>query len=148
MHVEDIDWTALDGTAAALERERIGDGEPSFVCGVAGLQFHDYFEDDGLGGRIVPRAGDRLHTVRAPVKPYDGNAIEVWWRNQHRLGHLPRPVARALAAEVDAGSPLRAYVVAPGNGGSWSLRVLLVGEAVRALAPVRRPRAEGGIHAP
>ena len=37
--------------------------------------------------------------------------------------------------------------VEPGDGAALSLRVLLVGEAVRALAPVRRPRVEGGIHA-
>ena len=41
--------------------------------------------------------------------------------------------------------------VEPGGGGAWILRVLRVlrvGEAVRALAPVHRPWAEGGIHAP
>ena len=37
--------------------------------------------------------------------------------------------------------------VEPGDGAALSLRVLRVGEAVRALAPVRGLWAEGGIHA-
>ena len=37
--------------------------------------------------------------------------------------------------------------VEPGDGAALSLRVLRVGEAVPALAPVRGPWAEGGIHA-
>ena len=37
--------------------------------------------------------------------------------------------------------------VKPDGGGAWNLRVLRVGEAVRALAPVHRPWAAGGIHA-
>ena len=38
--------------------------------------------------------------------------------------------------------------VEPGDGAALSLRVLRVSEAVRAPAPVHRPWAEGGIHAP
>ena len=101
-----------------------------------------------LDGTILSQAGDHLHTVWAPQNPYDGNAIELWWRNRHRLGHLPRTVAQALAPKIDEDLPLRAYVVEPADGGTWSLRVLLVGEAVHALAPIRRPWVEGGVHAP
>ena len=100
-----------------------------------------------LDGTILSQAGDHLHTVWAPQNPYDGNAIELWWRNRHRLGHLPRTVAQALASRIDEGLPLRVYAVEPADGGTWSLRVLLVGKAVRALAPIRRPWVEGGVHA-
>ena len=50
-------------------------------------------------------------------------------------------IARAPQTDRDVSA------VEPGGGGAWILRVLLVGEAVRALAPVGRPWAAGGIHA-
>ena len=40
-----------------------------------------------------------------------------------------------MAGLMDAGQALRAYVLHPGDGSQWSLRVLLVGEAARVLRP-------------
>ena len=84
-----LNWSALTNTPVALEQERVENGEPVASCGVAGLQYYSYRRDDGLGGRISPQAGDRLVLVREPDNRHDRNAVEVWWRNQHRLGHLP-----------------------------------------------------------
>ncbi|KMO36209.1 HIRAN domain-containing protein [Methylobacterium ajmalii] len=120
----------LAGADAAIEADRIRAGEPWAGCEIAGLQFYDY-EREGLDGDPVrPRAGDRLVLVRAPDNEHDPRAVEVWWRNDIRLGHLPRGVAREVAPHMDAGAPLRAYVSDPGTGEAWSARALLVGPAV------------------
>ncbi|MCF4127887.1 HIRAN domain-containing protein [Methylobacterium sp. SyP6R] len=123
----------LEGADAAIEADRIRAGEPWAACEIAGLQFYDY-STEGLDGEPVrPRAGDRLVLVRAPENRYDPRAVEVWWRNDIRLGHLPRGVAREVAPHMDAGAPLRAYVSDPGTGEAWSARALLVGPAVGEL---------------
>lgn len=130
-----LNWSALTGTPAAMEQDRVENGDPVASCGVAGLQYYSYRRDDGLGGRVSPQVGDRLVLVREPDNRHDRNAIEVWWRNEHRLGHLPRDVAAYVAGLLDAGQALRAYVLHPGNGTTWSLRVLMVGEAALVLRP-------------
>ncbi|WP_158871481.1 HIRAN domain-containing protein [Antarcticirhabdus aurantiaca] len=125
--------TSLDhlrDTPAGVELDRIGASEPSYETAIAGLQFHAYAGPDGLGGLVMPSAGDRLSLVRAPENPHDTNAIEVWWRNSHRLGHLPRLLAADLSPAMDAGASVRAYVLDAGTGGAWSARVLLVGEGL------------------
>ena len=81
------------------------------------------------GEPVIPQPGDRLHLVREPANPHDGNAIQVWWRNSHMLGHLPRYVASEIAPLLDAGVAARAYVAEPGDGEAWSLRALVVGPA-------------------
>jgi hypothetical protein len=42
--------------------------------------------------------------------------IQVWWRNSHMLGHLPRYVASEIAPLLDAGVAARAYVGRPAAG--------------------------------
>ncbi|MFH6786603.1 HIRAN domain-containing protein [Methylobacterium sp. MA0201] len=122
-----------EGLDAAVEAPRIRAGEPWASTEIAGLQYYDY-GSEGLDGEAVrPRAGDRLVLVRAPDNEYDPRAVEVWWRNDIRLGHLPRGVAREVAHHMDAGLALRAYVADPGDGSAWSARALLVGPAVAEL---------------
>ncbi|GJD97495.1 HIRAN domain-containing protein [Methylobacterium iners] len=123
----------LDGTSMAVEFDRLRAGEAWCETEIAGLQYHDYYRD-GLDGQPVrPREGDRLQIVRAPENPYDPRACEVWWRNDVRLGHLPRGVARLVAGPLDEGLALRAYVASGGDGEAWSARALLVGPAAQAL---------------
>ncbi len=131
--VNEIQWDAFGDGAATLERSRVEGGEPWAACSVAGLQFYDYSCSDGLDGTVVPKPGDRLPLVRRPDNPADRNACEVWWRNEHRLGHLPREIAAAVATRIDDGEPLRAYVLDSGDGSAWSMRVLLVGRACESL---------------
>ena len=123
---------ALAETDIGIEIARIGNGEAWCSTHVAGLQFYSYDDDDGLDGRVRPVAGDRLHLVRQPENLYDRNAIEVWWRNEYRLGHVPRELAAEIAGNLDAGISLRAYVWNGGDGSAWSLDMMLIGEPVRA----------------
>lgn len=124
------DLTGLDGTDVAVEAPALAKGEPWFASEVAGLQFYVYGRTDELSGEpILPQPGDRLHLVREPANPHDSNAIQVWWRNTHMLGHLPRGVAAEVAPLLDAGVAARAYVHTPGDGEAWSLRALVVGQA-------------------
>ncbi|RYH06525.1 HIRAN domain-containing protein [Tropicimonas sp. IMCC6043] len=96
---------------------------------IAGLQYYDYNAVDDILGRIRPKRGDRLQLVRQPENPYDGNAVEVWWRNGRlQLGHLPRDVATKVAPLIDAGDAIRCYAVNSGNGESWSVQALLISE--------------------
>ncbi len=126
-----IDLTHLSDTDAGAEIARIAAGEPTTTSPIAGLQFHSYARDDGMDGVVMPAAGDRLRLVRAPDNEYDPCAIEVWWRNDHRLGHLPRVLDGDLAPVLDAGEPVRAYVLDAGTGRAWSAQVLLVGKGVQ-----------------
>jgi len=125
-----LDLSGLQGTEAASETERLAAGEPWFATEVAGLQFYAYGSTDELTGeRIIPQPGDRLHLVREPANPHYSNAIEVWWRNAHMLGHLPRYAAYHVAPLLDAGAAARAYVAQPGDGEAWTLEALIVGPA-------------------
>lgn len=124
-------WDALADTPVALEQARINDGEAWTVSALAGLQYHAYHGDDGLDGKVRPRTGDRLHLVREPGNPYDKNAVRVYWRNEHQLGHLARYLAEDVSAVLDRGESLRAYILDEGDGGPWSCKALLVGEPVR-----------------
>lgn len=133
MAEETISWEPFTGTAAALEQPRIDGGEFWMTSAAAGLQYYKYGKPDGLGGFILPICGDRLSLMRRPDNPADGNAIEVWWHNEHHLGHLPRDVAYTLAPQMDRGEPLRAYVFDGGTGEAWSAKILLVGRGVEEL---------------
>ena len=94
---------------------------------IAGLQYYDYDRVDDLIGRIRPARGDRLLLVRQPDNPYDGNAVEVRWRNGRLLlGHLPRKIAAQIAPMLDAGSAVRCFAMNSGTGAGWSVWVLLV----------------------
>lgn len=124
-------WDALADTPAALEQARIEEGDAWTVSALAGLQYHAYHGDDGLDGIVRPRAGDRLHLVREPTNPYDENAVRVYWRNEHQLGHLSSHLAEDVSAALDRGESLRAYIFDEGDGGPWSCKALLVGEPVR-----------------
>lgn len=106
----DIDWTAFGDGPAILERPFVEAGECRAISSVAGLQFYGYHRPDGLDGRVVPLPGDRLTLVRRPDKLADPNVVEVWWRNSHQLGHLPRRDAKSVAPRIDLGESVRAYV--------------------------------------
>lgn len=137
--MEALDLALYADTALWLE-SGLADGTEFWTSVVAaGLQFYRYAGPDDLGGRVMPTPGDRLALVRAPDNPADGHAIEIWWRNEHMLGHLPRGVAAELAPRLDGGDPVRAYVADPGTGEAWSLVVLLVG---RGVEPLHRQRLE------
>lgn len=128
------DLTGLDGTDVMVEAPALLACEPWFCTEVAGLQFYAYGQVDELTGeRILPMPGDRLHLVREPANPHDENAIQVWWRNAHMLGHLPRYTAECIAPLMDAGTAARAYVHHPGDGEAWSLRALVVGPAAEKI---------------
>ena len=103
------------------------------VVPVAGLQYYHYRRDDGMGGRAEPRAGDPITLVHEPGNRHDRFAIEVWWRNGVKLGHLPRDTARDFAPLIDAGVGLVARVSDPGRGCTWSMTVALSGPAVERL---------------
>lgn len=124
------DLRGLEGTDAASEESRLAAGEAWFTTEIAGLQFHSYGRVDELTGeRIIPQLGERLSLVREPANSHDENAIQVWWKNGHMLGHLPRYCAAELAPLLDAGVAARAYVHQPGDGEAWSMRALVVGPA-------------------
>lgn len=128
--LESLDLGAYADTPLALETGLAEGREFWFAAPLAGMQFYDHGRKDGLGGRVVPAPGDRLHLVRRPDNPADANAVEVWWKNEHMLGHLPRDTAADIAGPLDAGKAARAYVLRPGcEGETWSLEVLVVGAA-------------------
>lgn len=114
-----------------LARE-IREGEPWFTSAVAGLQFYDYDKLDDFG-HVMPERGDPVTLVRRPENAADGNAIEVWWKNSHHLGHLPRDAAAVVAPLMDASRSLRGYVADQGDGSRWSMAVLCVGDAAAVL---------------
>lgn len=150
------DLRGYEDTDLGVEIPALNRGEPWFVSQVAGLQFYAYGRcDDLTGERIMPRLGDRLHLVRDPENEHDGNACQIWWRNAHQVGHLPRYAAAAAAPLLDAGAPARAYVIGEGDGEAWSLRLIVVGPAAeplyaahiervayRATLPIRNERRE------
>lgn len=138
--MEALDLALYADTALWLE-SGLADGTEFWTSVVAaGLQFYRYADPDDLGGRVMPAPGDRLALVRTPDNEADANAVEIWWRNEHQLGHLPRGVAAELAPRLDGGDPVRAYVADPGTGEAWSLVVLLVGRGVEALHRQRQER--------
>lgn len=57
------------------------------------------------------KAGDELALVREPDNAHDANAVRVEWRG-HKLGYLPRAENRAVAAEMDRGTPVVARIAA------------------------------------
>ncbi|WP_395454308.1 HIRAN domain-containing protein [Azospirillum melinis] len=128
-----FDLTPYANTDLALEAG-LGEGDEFWATtSVAGLQFYAYGTHDELVGEVIPPPGDRLTIMRRPENYADANACEVWWRNCFHLGHLPRGVAAELAPALDAGKGLRAYVIDPGDGSTWSVRLVLVGSAAEAL---------------
>lgn len=113
-----------------VERPRLEAGESWCVTQLAGLQFYAY-DTAGLDGApIRPDIGKRLHLTRRPDNRTDSNAVEVWLRNEHMLGHLPRGLAGRVAPHLDRGASLRAYALGPGVGTAWSVRAFLVGNPV------------------
>lgn len=134
---------ALTGTPLGLELERLRAGERWCIVTVAGLQFYCYGRwDDVLDRLVIPERGDRLALMRRPENPQDQHAVEIWWRDGHQLGHVPRGLAAELAPQLDAGAACRAYVLDPGDGEAWSLRALLVGPAA---GPLHRQEITAGL---
>lgn len=140
----DLDLTAFADTPLALEQARLAAGECWCTTVVAGLQFYSYGREDEFLGRILPETGDRLSLMRRPDNPADRNATEVWWRNQHKFGHLPRELAAHIAPRMDQGLACRAYVYTARDGGAWSMRAVLLGAAVE---PVHARRLRHAIAA-
>lgn len=127
----DLNVPGIETTALWDELISIKIGQPWTEAAIAGLQFYDYGTPGLSGEPVSPALGDRLVLVRVPDNQNDANAIEVWWRNSVRIGHLPRELAAEMAPLLDAGAPCRAYVTSPGNGEPWSAWILLLGEAVQ-----------------
>lgn len=130
-----MSWEAvLDACPPAagvqVERPRLEAGEPWCVAQIAGLQFYTYNRPGLDDTPIRPHSGERLNLTRRPDNRADGNAVEVWMRNEHQLGHLPRGLAGHVAPHLDRGVSLRAYALGPGVGTAWSVRVFLVGSPV------------------
>lgn len=128
-----IDPASLPESVAAIEARRLAAGEPTAAVRLAGMQYHAYGRDDGLEGIVSPCRGDRLQLVREPENPADENAVGVWWRNEHRIGHLPRRIAADVAPGMDEGERLRAYLYEEGDGSPWSAEVFLIGTAVERI---------------
>ena len=55
------------------------------------------------------QVGDALELTREPGNPHDANAVRVDWRGQ-KLGYLPRAENRAVALEMDRGTPIAARI--------------------------------------
>ena len=55
------------------------------------------------------REGDRLALVRERDNPHDPFAVRIDWRGT-KLGYLPRSDNRAVAAEIDKGTPIGARI--------------------------------------
>jgi hypothetical protein len=67
---------ALQGEAMIEAEGIVNGGEPWCTSAVAGLQYYDYWRDDGLGRRVRPEAGERLQLMRKPVSA--GNTRRRW----------------------------------------------------------------------
>ena len=105
-----------DAADLQLERPRLEAGEPWHTTQLAGLQFYRYNSRGLDEAPVRPDVGERLHLVRRPDNPADANAVEVWLRNEHLLGHIPRDLAARIAPELDHGISLRAAGRRPGLG--------------------------------
>ena len=71
---------------------------------LAGFQYY--------GAKILwdeMREGDRLALVRERDNPHDPFAVRIDWRGT-KLGYLPRSDNRAVAAEIDKGTPIGARI--------------------------------------
>ena len=71
---------------------------------VAGFQ---YYEGERLWPRLSP--GDPLTLVREPANPYDPNAIALY-RQDRKLGYIPRKDNAVIANLMDQGKHLKAFV--------------------------------------
>lgn len=64
---------------------------------IAGFYYYDGMEDEVFEGLAV---GDELELRREPTNPHDANAIEVYTREGHKLGYVPRidnPIPASIA---------------------------------------------------
>jgi len=71
---------------------------------LAGFQYY--------GAKILwdeMREGDALALIREPDNRHDPFAVRVEWRGT-KLGYLPRSDNRAVAAEMDKGTPIGARI--------------------------------------
>ena len=81
-----LDVTAFDDTPTATDISWLTDSGLRYTTALAGLQFDDHGQWDGVLEReILPAPGDRLALVRRPDNGADRNVVEVWWRDGHRL---------------------------------------------------------------
>jgi hypothetical protein len=71
---------------------------------IAGFQYHDGPE---IVGELEP--GLTLVLIREPENPHDHRAVALYYGSNH-LGYVPRQRNRAIAALLDQGALLRAWV--------------------------------------
>ena len=71
---------------------------------LAGSQYHQLSRL-----RDIISVGDPLELGREPQNPYDPNAVSVRWRGK-MLGYLPRRENKAVAAAMDRGESIKAFV--------------------------------------
>ena len=94
-------WLALVTTPpAAAQRMQV----LVLSAPLAGFQYY--------AGKILwdeMQEGDRLALVRETDNPHDPHAVRVEWRGT-KLGYLPRSDNRAVAAELDKGTPIGARI--------------------------------------
>src|SRR3954471_9652893 len=107
--------------------------EPQVVFQVAGLHNHGYCRSIW----DTPLRGGRLELVHNPDNPEDSWAVEVRF-NYQIMGHAPADVAWVLGPLLADGMVADAWVIDPGNGYSWSMEVLLLGDAAWAVQETRR----------
>lgn len=71
--------------------------------------------------------GDILVLKREPNNIYDANAVAVFDKSGHKLGHLSRMVAESVAPEMDRGYNYQASVtmVTGGNGYNYGVNIWL-----------------------
>jgi hypothetical protein len=86
---------------------------------LAGYQYHA-----GPSLWQALKVGDPLTLVREPDNPHDANAVRVEWHGR-MLGYLPRAENKAVAAEMDRGTPLAARIARLAEDRNPWLRVLI-----------------------
>ena len=78
------------------------------MLGAAAPDAADVLEDL-VDQALVLQEGDRLALVREADNRHDPHAVRVEWRGT-KLGYLPRSDNRAVAAEMDKGTPIGARI--------------------------------------
>ena len=84
---------------------------PLATVKIAGL--HYCIPPDMLGNF---RHGDPIDLHPEPTNPYDDKAVEVFWRGEGykstplKVGYIPKPLAQAIFALIEAGYGIQAEV--------------------------------------
>lgn len=86
-----------------------------FYSKIHGVTFYD-------GQKYIPmlKENSRLTLKREPNNQYDSNAIAVYDRAGHKLGHISREIASTMAIEMDRGKLYNVSVAAVTGGDGWN----------------------------